>query len=231
MAISTTFQTELHALPKNQYGGPSEHQSWAPGPRLKRAALLKNVGVSVHLAVSLLDVARAALIIRLLLREKGNTDDIYIRPKAPCIDDIYSNQSVGCWYPFVRQRREDIHDNLRSDRRGLTFPTPESCQHWREAVHCANSLAEVVSVSDLAVFRHLRDSVGMKNFHLCWMTQELTPDLHYRRLEIHGRILLVLEARALNSCWMLATRNASWFVSEYRHSQNGVWCEMGPQRG
>jgi hypothetical protein len=37
-----------------------------------------------------------------------------------------------------------------------------------------------VGVSDSTIIRHLRDLLGMKNFHLGWMPHELTQDLRRR---------------------------------------------------
>jgi hypothetical protein len=49
-----------------------------------------------------------------------------------------------------------------------------SYQYWREkSFHSAHSLAQVVSVCYSTIIRHLHDSLGLKNFRLRWMPQDL----------------------------------------------------------
>jgi hypothetical protein len=43
-----------------------------------------------------------------------------------------------------------------------TLSTPQSYQYWRELLHSAHSLAEVVGVSYPIIIHHLRDSLRMK---------------------------------------------------------------------
>jgi hypothetical protein len=50
----------------------------------------------------------------------------------------------------------------------------------KELFHSADSLAEIVIVSYLTIIHHLRDSLGMKVFHLRWVLHELIPDLRRR---------------------------------------------------
>jgi hypothetical protein len=50
----------------------------------------------------------------------------------------------------------------------------------REPFHSAHSLAKIGGVSYFTIIRHLRDSLGMRNFHLGWVQHNLTPKLHRR---------------------------------------------------
>jgi hypothetical protein len=58
----------------------------------------------------------------------------------------------------------------------------------------------------------------MTNFHLRWVLHESILDLHFRRLEICGRQLPVLETRELDSYWILVTGDRTWFVLEHQNS-------------
>jgi hypothetical protein len=68
-----------------------------------------------------------------LLKETVNADDIQRRFQALFIDDTYGIRSVRCWCQFIRQRREDLHDDPRSGHPPSTLSTPKFCQHWSES--------------------------------------------------------------------------------------------------
>jgi hypothetical protein len=139
--------------------------------------------------------------------------------QAQLTDDSYSIRSLIRWCQFIRQGREDLHDDPRAGHppTDLIDITIVSALE-REAFHSAHSLAEIVGVSYSIVIRHLRDSLGTKNFHFRWVPHQLTPDLRLRRREICGRPLLILEARELDSFRILVTGDESWLASEYQHS-------------
>jgi hypothetical protein len=102
--------------------------------------------------------------------------------------------------------------------RRSTLSTPKSCQHWGELWHSAHSLSGAVGRLYPTVIRHLQGSLGTKNFYLCWVPYELTPNLRRRLLDICARLLPILGARRLDSFCMLITSGKSWSVLECQHS-------------
>jgi hypothetical protein len=82
VAKSTDSQAEIHALLIRQYCVPSEHQSGASGLRLERAAILKNVNVSVRLNFHCWMEKEQRVIIQFLLRRNANADDAHRSPQA-----------------------------------------------------------------------------------------------------------------------------------------------------
>jgi hypothetical protein len=113
------------------------------------------------------------VIILFLFQEdaKANADDIHRRLQAQFTDDADSIRSIRRWCQcqcqFIRKGREELDDDLKSGHLPIDFiDTKMLSALEREPFHSAHSLAEVVGVSYSTVIRHLRDSLGMKNFHL-----------------------------------------------------------------
>jgi hypothetical protein len=107
------------------------------------------------------------VIIRLLLREDATADDIHRRLQAQFTDNADSIRSVRSRCQLIRQEREDLHDDPRSGRPPIeVIHTKILSALKREPFHSAHSLGEVVGVSCSTVIYYLRDSLGMKNFHL-----------------------------------------------------------------
>jgi hypothetical protein len=61
------------------------------------------------------------VIIRFHFQEDANADDIHRRLQAQFTDDAYSIRSVRRWCQFIRQRREDLHDDPRSGGPPIDF--------------------------------------------------------------------------------------------------------------
>jgi DNA-binding transcriptional ArsR family regulator len=49
--------------------------------------------------------------------------------------------------------------------------------------HSVYSIVEALGVSHLTILKHLRESAGMKNFHLRWVSHELTASLRHIRMD------------------------------------------------
>jgi hypothetical protein len=60
--------------------------------------------------------------------------------------------------------------------------------------HSTYSIAEALGASLLTILSHLRESLGLKIFHLRWIPHELTTNLRQIRMEICRELLLILKA-------------------------------------
>jgi hypothetical protein len=95
MAIFTDSQTEFHALLDRQDCVPSEHQRWASREQINA------------LYVSIVHCWREdeqQVIIRFIVKENANADDIHRKFQAQFPDDPDRIQSVRCWHQ-ARVRR------------------------------------------------------------------------------------------------------------------------------
>jgi AraC-like DNA-binding protein len=63
-----------------------------------------------------------------------------------------------------------------------------------ESFYSLYSIAEALGVSHSTVLGHLRDSLGMNIFHLCWVSHELTTNLRQIRMESCRELLPILKA-------------------------------------
>jgi hypothetical protein len=107
------------------------------------------------------------------------------------------------------------HNDPRSGRQPIDFiATKVLAALERGPFHSTHSLADIVGVSYSIVIRHLRDSLGIKSFHLHWLPHELTPDLRRYRFEICGQPLPILEATEFDSSRMFVIGDKDWFVLE-----------------
>jgi hypothetical protein len=107
---------------------------------------------------------RQRVAIRFLLQEDTHADDIHRRLQAPFTDDVYGIRSVRGWCQFVRQEREDLHDDLTPVRSLIGFIDIKILSVLeRGPFHSLCSLAEVIGISYSIVIGHLRDSLGTKN--------------------------------------------------------------------
>jgi hypothetical protein len=115
------------------------------------------------------------VIIRFLCKEGVSPEDIHARPELQFRDATYSERSVRQQCQYVRQGREDLHDEARYGRPPIEF------RHIRilalldeQPLHSAYSIAEALCVSRSIILSHLQSSLGMKIFHSHWIPHELT---------------------------------------------------------
>jgi hypothetical protein len=135
------------------------------------------------------------VIIRFLFQKNGNADDIHGRLQAQFTNDIYDIRSVRCWCQFIRQSREDHHDDPRSGRPLIDFIDGKILSRLKRGpFHSASSLAEAVDGSYSTIDCNLWDSLRIQNFHLHRVRHGLTSDLRGRRLEMCRRLLPIVEA-------------------------------------
>jgi hypothetical protein len=108
-----------------------------------------------------------SVIIRFLCKEGASPEDIHARLEAQLGDATDSERSVRQWCQYVRQGREDLHDELRSSRPPIDFldirilALPDE-----QPFHSAYSIAESLGVPHSTILSHLRESLSMKMFPL-----------------------------------------------------------------
>jgi hypothetical protein len=57
----------------------------------------------------------------------------------------------------------------------------------------------------------------MKNFHLRWISHQLTEDLRQKRISVCKEMLPILEAQNKKGFHDLVTGYESWFMLKYEH--------------
>jgi hypothetical protein len=167
VAISSDFHEELHALLNSQYCVLFGHQGRASGPSPREEPSLTML-TSLYVEIFRCWMEYEQRVSRrFLLQEDANANaaDIFRRLQAQVTDEAYSIRSVMRWCQFIRQRRQDLHDDPRSRCPATDFIDIKILSVLeREPFHSADSLAEVACVS--------------------YSTHEFTPDLRRRRLEM-----------------------------------------------
>jgi hypothetical protein len=78
--------------------------------------------------------------------------------------------------------------------------------------------AEALDVSIATVLSRLHNSLGMKTFHLRWVTYQLTDDLRQARVAKCDMFLRALEAIQRTHFRHIITGDESWFYLEYQHA-------------
>jgi hypothetical protein len=115
------------------------------------------------------------VIIRFLFKEGVDANDIHTRLLAQFGDETYSLRSVQPWCQYVRQGRELMHDEPRSERRPFDFLDIQILLNLEVyPLHSADCLAEIRKVSHATILKHLHDALGMKHFHLRLIPHPLT---------------------------------------------------------
>jgi hypothetical protein len=79
----------------------------------------------------------------------------------------------------------------------------------KQPFHSGCSIAEALCVSHSTVLSHLRESLGMKDFHLRWIPHDLTTSLRQIRMEICRELLPILKAHENNKFQRFVTGDES----------------------
>jgi hypothetical protein len=101
------------------------------------------------------------VIIRFLCKEHVSPEDIHAHLEAQFGDAIYnkySERGVRRWCQYVRQGREDLHDEVRSGRPPIDFLDIRILASLDEQpFHSAYSIVKALCVSHTIIFSHLRN--------------------------------------------------------------------------
>jgi hypothetical protein len=79
-------------------------------------------------------------------------------------------------------------------------------------------IAQALDVSDSTILSLLRESLGMKNFHLRWIPHELTTSLRQIQMETYRELLPILKVCEKKKFQRFVTEDESWFTLESHHS-------------
>jgi hypothetical protein len=88
----------------------------------------------------------------------------------------------------------------------------------KQPFHSAYSLAEILDVSHTTILKYLRDSLGMKLFHLRWIPNQLTEQLRASRIQKCQELLPLLEGIKANKFGNIRTGDESWLMLGYQHT-------------
>jgi hypothetical protein len=139
------------------------------------------------------------IIIRFLSREHAEPQDIHARVSAQLRDAADSLGSIQRWCQYIQQGRELLDDEPRSGRPPIDFLDISILSSLEKPpFHTAYSLAEILDFSPTTILNHLRDSLGMKLFHLRWMPNQLTQQLRTSRIHKCQELLPLLERMEAN---------------------------------
>jgi hypothetical protein len=159
------------------------------------------------------------IIIRFLYRERAEPRDIHARLSAHFGDAACSLRSVQCWCRYIRQGRELLDDEPRSGRPPIDFFDIQILSSLeKQPFHSAYSPAEILDVSHTTILNHLRDSLGMKLFHLRWIPNQPMEQLRTTRTQKCQELLPLLEKVEANKFRNVLTGDETWFMLEYRHA-------------
>jgi hypothetical protein len=97
--------------------------------------------------------------------------------------------------------------------------------------HSVYSIVETLCISHSTFLSHLRELLGLKNFHLRWIPHKLTTSLREIRIEACRELLSILKAHDKNKFQRFVTGDESWFILEFHHSaKTSLWRDDVPQR-
>jgi hypothetical protein len=103
--------------------------------------------------------------IRFLCKERVSPEDIHAHLEAQFGDDTDSEQSIQRWCQYVRQGREDLHEEVQSGRPPIDFLDIRILALLDEQpFQSAYSIAETLDVSYSTILNRLRESLGMEKF-------------------------------------------------------------------
>jgi hypothetical protein len=88
----------------------------------------------------------------------------------------------------------------------------------REPFSSGYSLVEALEVSPAIVLSRLHNSLGLENFHLRWVSHQLTDYLRYVRVAKRGKLLRAPEVMQPTHFRHIIRGDESWFDLEYQHA-------------
>jgi DNA-binding Lrp family transcriptional regulator len=107
---------------------------------------------------------------------------------------------------------EDIEDDYRFGRPPIDhLDTEIPADLDSKPLQSADSLAEVLAVSQATVLNRLRNSLGKKNFGARWGPHQLTMELQATKLVKYREFLPMLEALQKSNFHKRVSGDESWF--------------------
>jgi hypothetical protein len=159
------------------------------------------------------------IIVRFLYKAHAELRDVHARCSAQVGNAANSLRSVQCWCQYIQQDRQLLDDEPRSGIPPIDFLDIQILSSLeKQPFHSAYSLAEILDVSHTTILNHLRDSLGMKLFHLRWIPKQSREQLRASRIQKCQESLPLLERIKANKSRNIFTGDESWFMLEYQHA-------------
>jgi hypothetical protein len=158
-------------------------------------------------------------IVQFLHKKRGHRTQIHRRLAARYDLEASSLRRVQHWCQLFDCGRQNLHIDPRSRGPPLHHLDTNSIEYLeRESSFSACSLAEGLDVSPATILSRLHNSLGMKNFHLCWVLHQLTDDLRQVRVAKCGEFLRALDAMQKTNFRHIITGVENRFDLEYQHA-------------
>jgi hypothetical protein len=132
--------------------------------------------------------------------------------------DAIQRTQVYYWIKEVKSEGKDL-SNIppagRAPDEGLY-----SCigKALKEDPHLSTrKIAKALDISSMTVQNHLTKSLGMKCYHVRWVSHTLTVAQKAKHKEMAGSMLQTLESHAASNLHFLWTGDESWMFHEYDH--------------
>jgi hypothetical protein len=144
-------------------------------------------------------------------------------------------RTLRYWCQLFTLGRNDLHDKDRPGRPRIDHVDAEILAYLqKESFSSTHSLAPALNLSQSMVLDRLHNSIGMKNWHVCWIPHELTDDLRGTRVSKCRELLNVLERMAASAFRNIVTGDESRFhlchhpCTQSSISREDAACAMTP---
>jgi hypothetical protein len=152
------------------------------------------------------------VIIKFLLNEKANARDIVDRLQIQFGEHVYKLQMVQFWITDVWFGRQDLHDEICTERPPLDDLDAKIMAILdKSPFKSTHSITETLHTAHSTVLLHLHDFVGFRSFHLRWVQHLLMHDLREKWKEYAKAMLPFLHAIERDGWYHYVTSDESWF--------------------
>jgi hypothetical protein len=118
------------------------------------------------------------VIIEFPWNERADTRQIAARLQTQFVKHDYQFRTVQFWITEIRRGCQDLYDEIRGGRHPLDdFDGKFLATLNKYLFESAQSMAERLIVAYSTVLQYLRESLGLKSFHLHWVQHLLTDNL------------------------------------------------------
>jgi hypothetical protein len=122
--------------------------------------------------------------VRLLRKESVSAEHLHPRLEGQFEEDTYRSRPIRRWCQYVRQGREELHDEVLLGRPPSDFfDVRVPALPDEQPFHSVYPITDHPGLSHSIIVKYLRESLGMKIIHLRWISHQLTESLRHIRVE------------------------------------------------